>query len=346
MPTAKTTNTWIDTEDKWLSESESLNNAQIVANFFTAQGWTPDAIAALCGNMRHESSINPNMWEYGYGHSRDRGYGLVQWTPASKYIDWATSNGMPWANGDSQLARIDFEQQEGIQWISTPLYPMTFNQFTRSTGDISYLTQAFTWNYERPARGPGEESMPARIAFAQRVFNEISFEGGVIHFIFPTVERVTSGFRTPERPDHHGVDFAEPGYHEIKASAGGVVTRSGWSDSYGEVIYILHKINGQEWETVYAHMESGSRRVVEGDFVSQGQVIGVMGNTGDSHGQHLHFELHKGRWNEAKSNAVDPMLYLGKSSGGGGSDDKDKEKMMIITRRHNTNMRRMGVRGR
>ena len=43
---------------------------------------------------------------------------------------------------------------------------------------------------------------------------------------------------------------------------------------------IVHTIDGVTWETVYAHMRSGSRTVKEGDYVTQGQTIGVMGNTG------------------------------------------------------------------
>jgi len=131
-------------------------------------------------------------------------------------------------------------------------------------------------------------------------------------FIFPSVQRVTSGFRTASRPDHHGVDFAQAGTHDIKAAAAGVVSRSYTSTSYGECIMVVHTINGQTWETVYAHMRAGSRRVREGQQVSQGQVIGIMGNTGHSSGQHLHFELHKGRWNIGKTSAVDPLSYLGK----------------------------------
>ncbi|MGM8215185.1 M23 family metallopeptidase [Bacillaceae bacterium W0354] len=129
-------------------------------------------------------------------------------------------------------------------------------------------------------------------------------------FIYPTVKRVTSHFRTPSRPTHHGTDFAQSGYHEIVAVADGTVSRSYRSTSYGEVVFIVHNINGQTWESVYAHMRTGSRRVKQGDKVKQGQVIGVMGNTGHSTGQHLHFELHKGRWNMQKNNAVDPMKYL------------------------------------
>src|SRR5690625_2072972 len=131
-------------------------------------------------------------------------------------------------------------------------------------------------------------------------------------FIYPSkVKRVTSHFRK-DRKNHHGTDFAQSGYHEIYAAADGKVSNSYRSTSYGECVMIVHNINGETWETLYAHMRKGSRRVKVGQTVKQGQVIGVMGNTGRSTGQHLHFELHKGYWNMQKSNAVDPLKYLGK----------------------------------
>ncbi|MFD2638402.1 M23 family metallopeptidase [Piscibacillus salipiscarius] len=132
-------------------------------------------------------------------------------------------------------------------------------------------------------------------------------------FIYPSVKRVTSEFRSNTRPDHHGTDYAQPGYHEIKAVADGKVTRSYESGSYGQCIMIEHHINGETWESVYAHMRDGSRKVHVGDHVKQGQVIGVMGNTGHSFGQHLHFELHKGNWNINKTDAVNPEKYLGRN---------------------------------
>lgn len=134
-------------------------------------------------------------------------------------------------------------------------------------------------------------------------------------FIWPTTtKRITSHFRPAHRKDHHGIDIAEPGRHEVFAVADGTVSRSYFSSSYGECIMIVHNINGQAWESVYAHLREGSRRVKEGQKVKQGQVIGIMGNTGRSTGQHLHFELHKGRWNANKTNAVDPLKYLDASS--------------------------------
>jgi murein DD-endopeptidase MepM/ murein hydrolase activator NlpD len=61
---------------------------------------------------------------------------------------------------------------------------------------------------------------------------------------------------------------------------------------------------------LYAHLRENSRLVQAGDVVMQGEQIGWMGNTGRSTGQHLHFELHKGPWNQERSNAVNPLNYL------------------------------------
>ena len=168
---------WISEYQRWLSESESLQNAQLVANHLIKQGWTKESISALCGNMRHESSINPDMYEYGYNWSEDRGYGLVQWTPRSKYWNWAESRNLPPRNGDSQLDRIDYEVEQNIQWISTPNYPETYAQFRSSTKSMDYLVPCFTWNYERPNAESGQQSMPERIAFAKRCLNELDFSG-------------------------------------------------------------------------------------------------------------------------------------------------------------------------
>lgn len=171
---------WISDYQRWLSETESLNNAQMVVNHFVNTDWTREALSAMCGNMRHESSINPDMYEYGYDWSEDRGYGLVQWTPRSKYWDWATSQGLEPRNGDSQLARIDYEVDNNIQWIAVDkIQNLTFQEFrTNARGwSVEQLTEAFTWGYERPNQQAGEESMPGRKAFALRCYNELDFTG-------------------------------------------------------------------------------------------------------------------------------------------------------------------------
>jgi peptidoglycan hydrolase CwlO-like protein len=124
----------------------------------------------------------------------------------------------------------------------------------------------------------------------------------------PAEGRLSSGFGPRWGEVHVGIDIANRTDVPIVAAADGVVTRSYYSSSYGNVIFISHSRNGQVYTTVYAHMEN--RLVGDGIVVLKGEQIGIMGNTGHSFGQHLHFELHKGPWNASKSNAVDPTNYI------------------------------------
>jgi peptidoglycan hydrolase CwlO-like protein len=125
--------------------------------------------------------------------------------------------------------------------------------------------------------------------------------------IKPAAGRITSGFGMRSSGMHEGIDIAQGGTVPIYAAADGTVIRAEYSSSYGNVVYISHSIAGQQWTTVYAHMSSLS--VSSGQSVSKGTKLGNMGNTGRSHGQHLHFELHKGPWNAGKTNAVNPAAY-------------------------------------
>nr|WP_249745513.1 M23 family metallopeptidase [Mesobacillus boroniphilus] len=125
----------------------------------------------------------------------------------------------------------------------------------------------------------------------------------------PANGRITSGIGQRWGTFHAGIDIANRAANvPIVAAADGVVIRSYYSSSYGNAIFIAHSINGQTYTTVYAHMSN--RKVSSGQVVSRGQRIGTMGNTGQSYGQHLHFELHKGSWNASKSNAINPMPHF------------------------------------
>lgn len=124
----------------------------------------------------------------------------------------------------------------------------------------------------------------------------------------PAQGRLTSVIGERWNKYHAGIDIANSSDVPIVAAAEGVVSRSYYSSSYGNVVFISHSINGQVYTTVYAHMDN--RDVQAGQSVSKGQQIGIMGNTGQSFGQHLHFEMHKGEWNAAKSNAINPLDYI------------------------------------
>ncbi|MFZ7943841.1 murein hydrolase activator EnvC family protein [Neobacillus sp. 19] len=121
----------------------------------------------------------------------------------------------------------------------------------------------------------------------------------------PAVGRLSSGFGGRGGGNHWGVDIANRTQVPIVAAADGVVIKSYYSSSYGNCIFVSHSINGQVYTTVYAHMSS--RIAASGAVVKKGQQIGVMGNTGASEGQHLHFELHKGPWTPDKRYAINPV---------------------------------------
>lgn len=128
-------------------------------------------------------------------------------------------------------------------------------------------------------------------------------------FMRPAEGVITSGYGSRWGTLHAGIDIAKKGSNTpIVAAADGVVFRSYYSSSYGNVVFLSHNINGKMYTTVYAHMQS--REVSEGETVKKGQLIGYMGNTGRSFGTHLHFEIHEGPWNMAKSNSVDPKKYI------------------------------------
>lgn len=129
------------------------------------------------------------------------------------------------------------------------------------------------------------------------------------NFTTPAPGSITSGFGPRWGTFHYGIDIAKRGSNvPIWAAASGTVSQAYYSSSYGNVIFVSHSIDGKTYTTVYAHLTS--MQVSAGQRVSQGQQIGTMGNTGMSQGQHLHFELHTGPWNDSKSNAVNPIPYL------------------------------------
>jgi murein DD-endopeptidase MepM/ murein hydrolase activator NlpD len=129
-------------------------------------------------------------------------------------------------------------------------------------------------------------------------------------FIKPSEGSYTSHYGQRAGRLHSGIDIAVAGKVSIVSAAQGVVSRSYFHSSYGEVVFIKHKINGKDYETVYAHMRSGSRAVEVGDIVKQGQYLGLMGSTGHSTGQHLHFEIHEGSFKPGRINSVDPLKYI------------------------------------
>jgi len=124
-------------------------------------------------------------------------------------------------------------------------------------------------------------------------------------FLWPSMDRgITSGYGWRVHPIdrvrhfHLGLDMRS-NYQWIKSTKYGQVTYTGWMGGYGKTVIISHPGG---WKSLYAHL---SRIIVRtGQYVKQGQFVAKSGNTGNSTGAHLHFELIK------NGHHVNPYAYL------------------------------------
>ncbi|MEU8260963.1 M23 family metallopeptidase [Micromonospora sp. NPDC048999] len=138
----------------------------------------------------------------------------------------------------------------------------------------------------------------------------------------PIVGGVGSGFRTAERPNHNGVDIATGKATPIHAASAGRVLvarcdpdfsgrrdcdRDGWpgKGGCGWFVDILH---AGGYITRYCHMVERPR-VVPGQSVGAGQVIGLSGTSGNSSGPHLHFEVHV-NGDRSNQGAINPVPFM------------------------------------
>lgn len=315
----------IISSNAYLGVEQAYDNAKYIYDYLVNNGWSKNAVCAMLGNMQSESTINPGIWENLDSSNSSGGYGLVQWTPSTKYIDWAIGQGYEYEWQYSQLLpqlkRIEYELANNIQWIATDLYPMTFLAFSKSSRSVEELALAFLHNYERPA----DLNQPNRSSQARYWYDLLSgsSSGGTgvndSRFIYPvsTFLTITQGFIDGE---HYALDLGWSSSYNgadgqsIIASQSGIViiavdgkdnTYDSGVPDYGNYVIIDH---GNNIYTVYGHLEKGSVAVSVGQTVTRGQHLGNMGDSGYSNGQHLHFELRIG--GNSQSYAVDPINYL------------------------------------
>jgi murein DD-endopeptidase MepM/ murein hydrolase activator NlpD len=87
---------------------------------------------------------------------------------------------------------------------------------------------------------------------------------------------------------HRGVDFAAPKGTPVYAGGNGVIEYAGYNGGYGKYIRIRHN---NAYKTAYAHLSGFKKGVSKGKRVNQGDIIGYVGSTGNSTGNHLHYEI-------------------------------------------------------
>ncbi len=150
-----------------------------------------------------------------------------------------------------------------------------------------------------------KQSIAAQSSTGDTSSGRIVYSGGTFCWPAPSYSYISSpyGYRIHPvygtRKFHSGLDLAAPGGSPILAAANGTVRFAGWNGGYGNCLIIDH---GNGVSTLYGHART--LLVSAGQTVTRGQKVALVGTTGTSTGNHLHFEV----LNNGKT--TDPMPYL------------------------------------
>jgi murein DD-endopeptidase MepM/ murein hydrolase activator NlpD len=148
----------------------------------------------------------------------------------------------------------------------------------------------------------------AAAASGGKVTSPFSYSGGKFGFPLKIQAPMTSDFGYRVNPVtgqkgemHKGIDLGAPNGTDIVAAENGVVIVASWWSGYGNTVIIDH---GKGVWTLYGHIRNDGTVVSKGDVVKRGQKIAEVGSTGQSTGNHLHFEV------RIDESPVDPKPYL------------------------------------
>ncbi|UUT35018.1 M23 family metallopeptidase [Microbacterium elymi] len=155
-----------------------------------------------------------------------------------------------------------------------------------------------------PARRPAAAAAAVSYSSVKVDLNMKGPGSGAIRWPLAKINHIGEGFGA-RGGEHQGVDLLTNGGTPIFAATSGTVNVSSEGYyGYGVAVTIDTVINGTKVTTLYGHMRYGSRQVVHGQKVSVGQVIGLVGSTGRSTANHLHFEV------MLNGSHVDPLAWL------------------------------------
>lgn len=209
------------------------------------------------------------------------------------------------ADLDAQNSQMRAKQNELNSSVAAA--QMSAAEAQQAQKDAQAAIESDEMNYEAV-----KKQIQKLIAAAAASKPTLSFTG----FICPlkSYSRISSEYGWRKNPVtgvnklHAGTDFAAPGGTPIHAAASGYVQVAGWSSGgYGNYVIIYHgkMSDGNQYSTLYGHMRSVATSA--GKYVQQGEIIGYVGSTGNSTGNHLHLEVWKGG---SKANAVNPRGYI------------------------------------
>lgn len=159
-----------------IDSTEAYDNALEAWSILLNSGWTLNAFSGYWGNVGGEGGYNPWRWQSdkvqpsGGSPWTNKGYGLTQFTPASKYIDaamgykgYAPNFSDRTGNASDGLAQVLF-LNDRADYYPTSRYPETYTEYKVSLESPEYLASVWLYNYERPADPASTEATRKRNA--------------------------------------------------------------------------------------------------------------------------------------------------------------------------------------
>ncbi|MEV4618414.1 M23 family metallopeptidase [Asanoa sp. NPDC049573] len=288
-----------------------IRNAAIIVNVGAKMKVPPKGWVIAVATAMQESALN-NLGDLGNRNDHDS-LGLFQQRPSQ---GWGT----PKQVRDPEYASRKFYEKllkvpgwerlaltDAAQKVQRSAFPDAYAKHESDAAEIVNLLA------DGAARATGGNA-----TLACATMGDIAASG----WTAPVKAGVVSGFRTPERPDHQGVDLGASRGDDILAAAAGVVIVSRCdNDSQppyrcdrdgspstpgcGWYVDIMHADNVM---TRYCHMLYRPK-VRVGQTVAAGQPIGIVGTSGHSSGPHLHFEVHL-NGDRSSSGATNPLPFM------------------------------------
>jgi murein DD-endopeptidase MepM/ murein hydrolase activator NlpD len=169
----------------------------------------------------------------------------------------------------------------GIPQDELPAAPLSKNQTNSQLNDQDF------------------RSLMIKLAEHRAALRKIPFKPPMLYFYVSSGYGMRKHPKTGKRSFHHGIDLAGTWQENVRTTAPGRIVYAGSEGAFGKVVRVQHEFGVV---TTYAHLARITVKL--GDYVSEGHVVGKMGNTGRSVGAHLHYEI------RVNGKSIDPNKFM------------------------------------
>lgn len=316
-------------------------NKKTIWTFLKNKGYTDIAAAGIMGNIQQECGFRHDAVQKG---AKNPGLGICQWTHKSRkdpflaaVPDWKTNLG----------GQLDFMWGELNSGSFRSVLPAGLNAYTT----VESATRKFHDVFEGSA--DSETGLARRAGYSDAIYTQFASNTGTTYGtgkFFSPIKRVTSRygrsslpsivkggqvtstFNDPTRLHHNGVDIAGASGQPIISPVNGVVYRSEYNETNGNMVVVK---DDSGYLYTFCHLKSN--KVKTGDSVSVGSILGTLGSTGNSFGDHLHYQVTNPQGQFIDPTSVSktgnniPMAQTAQSSRAiGGSDGLDYTQLIKI----------------